>query len=101
MATYLELKAQAENLLIEAEAVRQLEVAAVIADIQQKMATYGLTVHDLGSVQVKNPPVKYPMKYRGPNGQEWGGGRGRKPDWILDALNKGEGLDQFLIQGKT
>lgn len=101
MATYLELKAQAEKLLAEAEVIRQEEITQVIVDIKAKMTTYGLTVLDLGLVTVqastKTPSAKAPMKYRGPSGQEWGGGRGRKPDWILTALKKGESLDQFLI----
>lgn len=37
MATYFELKAQAEKLMQQAEEVRKKEVAEVVADIKTKM----------------------------------------------------------------
>lgn len=48
MASYLELKAQAEKLLQQAEEVRKQEVAAVVAEIKSKIAQYGITAKDLG-----------------------------------------------------
>lgn len=99
MATYLELKAQAEKLLYEAEIARQSEITEVIADIKMKLSLYGLTVQDLGlgDIPSKRHNASSQMKYRGPNGQEWGGGRGRKPDWVLAALKEGKKLEEFAI----
>lgn len=96
MATYQELKDQAAALLAKAEEMRQLEVDGVIATIKTQIQTYGLTAHDLGlslAPKVKSQSTN-PIKYRGPNGEGWTGGRGRKPDWILAALKAGEDIDK-------
>lgn len=95
MATYIELKEKAEQLLAEAEEARQSEIKTVTADIRQKMSVYGLTVQDLAlpGTPGKSHKSMSPTKYRGPNGQGWGGGRGRKPDWILQALKEGKDID--------
>lgn len=101
MATYLELKAKAEKLLIEAEELRVVEINEVVADIKEKMALYGLTAQDLGLAGTKKTRVpaakKTTARYRGPNGQTWSGGRGRKPKWVTDALAKGKKLEDFAI----
>ena len=103
MATYLELKEQAEKLLAEAERMREQEIADAIADIKRKIELYGLTAADLGfgksgpgTVRAKAP--KSPIKYRGPNGETWSGGRGRKPQWIQQALQQGRNLDEFAVK---
>lgn len=96
MATYQELKDQAAALLAEAERMRQLEIDGVIASIKEQIQTYGLTAHDLGlslAPKVKSQSAS-PIKYRGPNGATWTGGRGRKPDWILEAIKAGEDIDK-------
>ena len=102
MTTYLELKAQGEALLAQAEQVRKQELAAVIQDIKAKMKEFGLTVADLGgSVPGAKKAAKSksdaPAKYRGPNGELWAGGLGRKPQWVAAILAEGKSLDEFLI----
>jgi len=107
MATYLELKAQAEKLLLQAEELRQREVAEVIADIKSKMEEYGITGADLGITgSVKDSGKKggaakksvgpVAVKYRGPNGEEWSG-RGRSPQWLTRALEEGKTKEDFAI----
>jgi DNA-binding protein H-NS len=103
MATYSELKAQGEALLIEAEALRKQELASVIAEIKAKMKEFGLTAADFGG-SVSGAPKKAaksksntPAKYRGPNGELWAGGLGRKPEWVRAVLAEGKNLDDFLI----
>jgi DNA-binding protein H-NS len=109
MATYLELKEQAEKLMAQAEDMRQRETQQAIDDIKVKMKAYGLTARDLGlgggSPAGKRAPrkssaggSKSPAKYRGPNGELWSGGRGRKPQWVTDALAKGKKLEDFAIK---
>ncbi len=106
MATYLELKEQAEKLLAEAERMREQEIADAIADIKRKIELYGLTAADLGFAKsgpgtmgrpkaVKSTAV---VKYRGPNGETWSGGRGRKPQWVQQALQQGRSLDEFAVK---
>lgn len=108
MATYLELKAQAEQLLAQAEQMKEKETQDVIADIKHKIANYGLTADDLGlSSGGRGRPAKSPraaksgapaaVKFRGPNGETWGGGRGRKPQWVVNALAQGKSLDDFRV----
>jgi DNA-binding protein H-NS len=110
MATYLELKEQAEKLMAEAERVREQEIADTIADIKRKIDAYGLTAVDLGLARsagpgssrarapAKSAAAKSPAKYRGPNGETWSGGRGRKPQWVVEALKQGKSLDDFAIR---
>ena len=108
MATYLELKSQAEKLLAQAEELRQQEIQKAIADIKSKMQAYGITASDLGIAGAKRARApragkpsanrstsERPVKYRGPNGQGWAGGRGRKPRWLTEALATGKKLEDF------
>lgn len=107
MATYLELKQQAEQLLAKAEEARQKEVATAIEQIKKQMAEFGITLYDLktaGADQGKAPAAANAApsapKYKGPNGELWAGGRGRKPDWALEVIAKeGEaGLEKYRIK---
>jgi DNA-binding protein H-NS len=102
MSSYIELKAQAEALLAQAEQVRKQEIASVVQDIKAKMKEYGLTVADLGGVSSSGKkPTKSTSsaaaKYRGPNGELWAGGLGRKPEWVRKVLSEGKSLDDYLI----
>jgi DNA-binding protein H-NS len=102
MATYLELMERAQKLMAEAEQVRRKEISDVIADIRQKMEAYGLTLQDIGGTSSpgrrRSAATKAKsVKYRGPNGETWGGGRGRKPRWVTEALAKGKKLEDFAV----
>lgn len=97
MATYKELKAQAEALLQQAEAARRAEIAAVVAEIQARMKEYGITLADLkgGTKNKKSGAVA--AKYRNPaTGDSWSG-RGRAPKWLAEEMAKGRSKDAFLI----
>jgi DNA-binding protein H-NS len=104
VATYLELKEQAEKLLAEAERMREQEIADAIADIRKKIDLYGLTAVDLGLARNTGGPISRPKaaksaaKYRGPNGETWSGGRGRKPQWVTQALKEGRNLEDFAVK---
>lgn len=106
MATYLELKEQAQKLLAEAERMREQEIADAISDIKEKIRLYGLTVQELGlapwgpgrAAKAKGAPTA--AKYRGPNGETWSGGRGRKPGWVTKALKDGKNLEDFAVKVK-
>jgi DNA-binding protein H-NS len=106
MATYLELMEKAQRLMAEAEQVRRKEVSDVIADIRRKMEAYGLTLQDIGGAPAgrRGPGAKgakgakgRTVKYRGPNGETWGGGRGRKPRWVQEALKAGKKIEDFAV----
>ena len=97
MATYKELKAQAEVLMQQAEAARRAEIAAVVAEIQARMKEFGITLADLGGTKKAKARGAVAAKYRNPaTGDSWSG-RGRAPRWLADALAKGRKKDEFLV----
>ena len=98
MATYKELKAQAEALMKQAEAARRAEIAAVVAEIQARMKEYGITLADLkGGAKKPKSRVAVAAKYRNPaTGESWSG-RGRAPRWLADELAKGRAKEDFLV----
>ncbi len=99
MATYSELVSQAQALMAQAEQVRKNELAAVIADIKAKMKEYGITVDDLqaGTARKVAGKSKAAAKYRGPNGELWSGGPGRKPEWVKAVVASGRSIEDFRI----
>ena len=102
MATYSELMAQAQNLMAQAEQARKNEISSVIADIKSKMKQFGITTADLGGStgtgkKAGKSKSGSPAKYRGPNGELWAGGPGRKPEWVRAVLASGKSLDSYLI----
>jgi DNA-binding protein H-NS len=113
VATYLELKEQAEKLMAQAEQMREKEIANAISDIKEKIRLYGLTAQDVGLApsgpgragstgrtgRTKSTPA--PVKYRGPNGETWSGGRGRKPQWVAQVLKDGRSLEEFAISNRS
>lgn len=90
----------------KAEELRNHERAGVIEEMRRKIAEYGLTATDLklgtrvaGGKRVPGTPaVKGIAKYRGPAGEPWSGGRGRKPRWVTEALAAGKSLSDFEIK---
>jgi len=98
MTTYSELKAQAAELLKQAERLRKEEIKGVVAEIKAKMADYGITIDDLGTTSktgTKSKAVK--PKYRNPEtGATWTG-RGKPPNWLKEAEAGGKSRDAFLI----
>jgi DNA-binding protein H-NS len=99
MATYKELKAQAEALLQQAEAARRAEIAAVIVEIHARMKEFGISPADLkgGAKKTKSRSV-VAAKYRNSaTGDTWSG-RGRVPRWLASELSKGRSRDEFLIK---
>lgn len=101
MATYAELKAQIESMTRQAEEVRRTEIAEVVSEIREKMRVYGISIEDLtGKTRKTGYRVKSKTeaKYRGPNGELWSGGPGRRPDWVKEALSAGYSLEDLLIK---
>lgn len=99
MATYTELKAQAEALLKQAEVARRAEIASVVAEIQVRMKEYGITLDDLkGGAKKAKARTAVAAKYRNPaTGESWSG-RGRAPKWLAEEQAKGRSKDAFLIK---
>ena len=83
MATYEELKAQADLLMKQAEEARKQENREIIADIKAIIREKGITAEQLGFAPAgKGSRKPAPAKYRDPaTGQTWAG-RGRTPKWM-------------------
>jgi DNA-binding protein H-NS len=123
MATYVELKEQAEDLMRQAEAARKSEIGAAIADIKAKMAAYGITLDDLGGkpkaargrkpkagkaaakgakpakATAKPAKVRKPVavKYRNAETGETWTGRGKPPTWLKAHEVAGRKREEFLV----
>jgi DNA-binding protein H-NS len=122
MASYLELKEQAETLLRQAETARKAEISSAIADIKAKMAAYGITVEDLGvrgrkgrklksakpaksagtakgKVKAKAAKPRKPVaaKFRNEaTGETWSG-RGKAPKWLVAMEAGGRKREEFAV----
>ncbi len=123
MATYVELKEKAEDLMRQAEAARKTEIGAAIAEIKAKMLMYGITLEDLGgkakaargrkpkagkaaakpakSVKDKAKPAKtrkpVAVKYRNSETNETWTGRGKPPTWLKAQEAAGRKREEFLL----
>ncbi|MEY4754518.1 MAG: hypothetical protein RJA44_2193 [Pseudomonadota bacterium] len=106
MQTLAEIRAQIQALEEQAAAMVAQQKQAVIAQIKQQIADFGLTAQDLG-LQAGAAPA-YPqqiiraaapekvIRYR--RGDDtWSGGRGPKPKWISELLERGEDIEQFRV----
>jgi DNA-binding protein H-NS len=98
MATYKELKVQAEALAAQLEQARLAELQAVIDEVRAKVDEYGLTAHDVFGRRRAHAKRKseYVMpikpKYQDPKtGATWTG-RGLEPQWI-----RGRNREEFLV----
>lgn len=97
MSNYLELKAQAEKLLQQAEEARKQEVAQVIAEIRAKMDQYDITVEDIqGGRRGRRAGRPSVVRFRGPNGETWSGS-GRQPGWLKEAIARGASKEDFRV----
>lgn len=97
MATYRELKAQADALAQQAEEARLAELDSIITTMREQIAEYGITPEQLfGRRRMVATNTRAPIapKYQDPKtGATWSG-RGKAPQWIAGAKNR----DRFLIE---
>lgn len=100
-ATLAQLQAQIAELQRQAEEIRRNEIAEVIARIKEAIAHYGLTAADLGLAVGGGKRGRKPamatggaIKYR--DGANSWTGRGRRPQWFIEALAAGK-TEQDLL----
>lgn len=97
---------QIAQLRKQAEDLRNQERAGVVEELRKKIAEYGISAADLklsagrGPAKRSGAPAaaKAAARYRGPAGETWSGGRGRKPRWVSEALAAGKSLSDFEIK---
>jgi DNA-binding protein H-NS len=111
--SFLEIQKQIETLKQQAEAIRRKEVADVVARIKEAIKHYGLSASDLGLGAKARPAAKPAgkraakkpksakaptvVKFRDEAGNAWGG-RGKRPQWLRDALAAGKTLADFAVK---
>ena len=110
--TYAQIVKQIEVLKQDAEKVRRKEVDGVIGRIRDAINVYSLTAEDLGFTAKAKGVAKAPkpfkkragkavkppavVKFRNETGGTWGG-RGKRPQWLRDALLSGKTLADFAV----
>lgn len=118
--SYKEYLSQIEDLQKKASAARKAETEAAVREVRRLISEYGLTAQELGFVKAgkkretapepnrkggikrrnarlaKTPVRKVPPKYIGPNGELWTG-RGRRPQWVVTAIEHGATLSDLQI----
>jgi DNA-binding protein H-NS len=113
--TYAQIVKQIEVLKQDAEKIRRKEVEGVVGRIREAIAVYKLSAEDLGfgskkpkaagktvakalrrrgAKAAKAPAV---VKFRNETGGTWGG-RGKRPQWLRDALATGKTLADFAVK---
>jgi DNA-binding protein H-NS len=118
MNELVKLRQQIADMEKQAAELKKKNRPAVLAQLREQMAAYGITAAELSRpaakarapkappakpaaspARAKKPAVRSPAKYRGPEGQEWSG-RGNAPQWLNDLLVGGKTREDFLI-GQT
>jgi DNA-binding protein H-NS len=104
MSTYDEIQEQIKRLQEQAKNVKQEEIHAIVADIKAKIAKYGLNAAQLGlSTSGKRSAGKAARRrkaavmYRKGDLTWSGSKRGRRPQWVRDALAAGENLEKYRV----
>ena len=112
--TYSQVMKQIDTLKAEAEKLRRQEVDGVIARIREAVRHYGLTAADLGLGGARSAAKPAPgktrgrgkakaksgtavIKFRDDQGRGWVG-RGKRPQWLRDALAAGRKLEDFAVK---
>jgi DNA-binding protein H-NS len=114
MNELVKLRQQIAEMEKQAADLQKKNRPAVLAELREQMAAYGITAEELSRPAAKaarpkalpaksaslpkgkKPAVPSPAKYRGPQGQEWSG-RGTAPKWLNDLLIDGKTREDFLI----
>ena len=114
MNELVKLRQQIAEMEKQAAELQKKNRPAVLAELREQMAAYGITAEELSRpapkaqkprqplakaaspAKGKKPAVPSPAKYLGPQGQEWTG-RGTVPKWLKDLLVDGKTREDFLI----
>ena len=114
MNELVKLRQQIADMEKQAVQLQKQNRPAVLAQLREQMAAYGITAEELSRpapkarpqappakpvnpVKGKKPVVSSPAKYRGPQGQSWTG-RGTAPRWLNDLVAEGKTREDFLIR---
>ena len=115
MNDLVKLRQQIADMQKQADQLLKQSRPAVLAQLREQMAAYGITAQELSRpapkarspkapqpkpaaspAKGKKPVVSLPAKYRGPEGQEWTG-KGSAPKWLNALMAAGKTREDFLI----
>ncbi|RYH00438.1 MAG: hypothetical protein EON58_00075 [Alphaproteobacteria bacterium] len=113
MSTSLsKIKSQIAKLQKQAAAIE----SGVVARLKAEIAKHGLTaeqlfgtssvaqngggMHSAAKAKAAKTDAGKVVKFADANGNTWGG-MGKRPQWIHDALNAGQSLEDLLVAGKV
>ena len=97
----LNLKSMSVFELIDLRSKVETVLSAKVSEERAVLESRLDSLSRLGDKRARRPGhvlagKKIPPKYRGPNGELWTG-RGLKPRWLAEALDKGKKIENFLI----
>ena len=114
MNELVKLRQQIAEMEKQAAELQKKNRPAVLAELREQMAAYGITAEELSRpaakaakprqplakaaspAKSKKAAVPSPAKYRGPQGQTWTG-HGTAPKWLNELLVDGKTREDFLI----
>ena len=114
MNELVKLRQQIAEMEKQATELQKKNRPAVLAELREQMAAYGITAEELSRpaakaakprqplakaaspAKGKKAAVPSPAKYRGPQGQTWTG-HGTAPKWLNELLVNGKTREDFLI----
>lgn len=69
-----------------------------LAEIKEVAKRHGFDISDLTSARAKGAKAGSAVRFRDPSNPKltWTG-RGRKPNWLVEALDAGKSLEEFAI----
>ena len=93
-----ELKKLQKNVGKAIDGYEEKQRKAAFAAAEAAARENGYSLAELTELSPKKAKTVLPPKYRHPeNPEQTWTGRGRQPDWMKDALEKGKSKDDFLI----
>ncbi|GGX54728.1 H-NS histone family protein [Undibacterium squillarum] len=98
------LEKQRQELSAKIDAERSKALAEIVAKAKADSASIGVSVDELiQALKRSNKTAKgHDAKYANPqNSSEVWAGKGRKPAWLVTALERGEKLESFLLKKKA
>ncbi len=99
MTTLQELIQQRDALNVQIAEMQQALRTEALAEIRATMREFQIRIEDLGSGgnSDRGTKMKLAPKYRNPEtGKTWSG-RGKRPQWIQDALAVGKSVADYAI----
>jgi DNA-binding protein H-NS len=104
-----ELRRQQEELEKQLAEIRRNERRGIITQVKNTIQEYSITPAELGfhGVAIPQRPAgrgrrtgmrpEPTIAYRDPEGRTWSGGRGRRPQWVLDLQARGIDIEQYRV----